>query len=228
MKPSATWFFGRISPRRLGVHVRRASRRPRDRRAPPYWARPLSRGPLEHPPTDFFCLYKPTYPKNIDGEDRSGVLPPQASVATKNLSGACSGILPEGEPITGGHVHHPGAIHDEEGVVNPRGWGYVPVAMCLISLSLSLSRVLSMARSWCIASFAIIVGSYDVSPPLLSCNGLSFPFEVILSDRVFKDLRTLDVCLACAYLLWQWDITWSTWCMFWYQLAGSVTLWTYA
>ena len=30
-------------------------------------------------------------------------------------------------------------------------------------------------------SFAIIVGSYDVSPPLLSCNGLSFPFEVILS-----------------------------------------------
>ena len=37
---------------------------------------------------------------------------------------------------------------------------------------------------------------YDVSPPLLSCNGLSFPFEVILSDCVFKDLRTLDVCLA--------------------------------
>ena len=33
-------------------------------------------------------------------------------------------------------------------------------------------------------------------PPLLSCNGFSFPFEVILSDWVFKDLRTLDVCLA--------------------------------
>ena len=32
--------------------------------------------------------------------------------------------------------------------------------------------------------------------PLLSCNELSFPFEVILSDRVFKDLRTLDVCLV--------------------------------
>ena len=45
-------------------------------------------------------------------------------------------------------------------------------------------------------SFAIIVGSYDVSPPLLSCNGLSFPFEVILSDQVFKDLRTLNVCPA--------------------------------
>ena len=45
-------------------------------------------------------------------------------------------------------------------------------------------------------SFAIIVGSYDVSPPLLSCDELSFPLEVILSDLVFNDLRTLDVCLA--------------------------------
>ena len=81
---------------------------------------PLSRGPLEHPPTDFFCLYSPTYPKNIHGEDRSGVLPPQASVATKNLSGVRSGTLPKGEPITGGHLHHPGALHDE-GVVHPRG-----------------------------------------------------------------------------------------------------------
>ena len=37
---------------------------------------------------------------------------------------------------------------------------------------------------------AIVVGSYDVSPPLLSCDELSFPLEV------FKDLRTLDVYLA--------------------------------
>ena len=110
------------------------------------------------------------------------------------------------------------AVCDEEGVVLPQGLGYVPVAMCLISLSLSCSLLCSsMARSWCIPSFAIVVGSYDVSPPLLSCNGLSFPFEVILSDWVFKDLRTLDVCLACAYLWWQWDITWSTWCMFWWS-----------
>ena len=89
-------------------------------RPPPGNALP-SRGPLEAPPTDFFFLYKPTYPKNIDTEDRSGVPPPQASVATKNLSGARSGTLPEGEPITGGHLHHPDAIHDEEGVVHPRG-----------------------------------------------------------------------------------------------------------
>ena len=88
---------------------------------PPCRARPLSRGPLEHPPTDFFRLYSPTHPKNIQGEDRSGVPPPQASVATKNLSGARSGTLLEGESITGGHLHHSGALHDEEGVVHPRG-----------------------------------------------------------------------------------------------------------
>ena len=82
---------------------------------------PLSRGPLEHPPTDFFHLYMPTYPKTIEYQDRSGVPPPQAFVATKNLSGVYSGTLPEGEPITGGHLHHPGALHDEEGVVHPRG-----------------------------------------------------------------------------------------------------------
>ena len=99
-----------------------ASTRPRERRAPlPIRRAPLSHGPLEHLPTDFFRLYKPTYPKTIEYQDRSGVPPPQASVATKNLSGARSGTPPEGETITGGHLHHPGALHDEEGVVHPRG-----------------------------------------------------------------------------------------------------------
>ena len=88
---------------------------------PPCRARPLSRGPLEHLPTDFFRLYKPTYPKNIEYQDRSGVPPPQASVATKNLSGALPGTLPEGGSFTVGYLHHPGAFHDEEGVVHPRG-----------------------------------------------------------------------------------------------------------
>ena len=90
-------------------------------RAPPEGHAPLSCGPLEHLPTDFFRLYSPMYPKNIHGEDRSGVPPPQASVATKNLSGALPGTLPEGGSFTGGHLHHPGALHDEEGVVHPRG-----------------------------------------------------------------------------------------------------------
>ena len=78
-------------------------------------------GPLVAPLTDFFCLYIPIYPKNIEYEDRSGVPPPQASLATKNLSGAYSRTLPEGESLTGGHLHHPGALHDEEGVVHPQG-----------------------------------------------------------------------------------------------------------
>ena len=32
----------------------------------PHWARPLSRGPLEAPLTDFFRLYIPIYPKTIE------------------------------------------------------------------------------------------------------------------------------------------------------------------
>ena len=66
----------------------------------------------------------PKIPINIETPEkkpRSGVPPPQASVATKNQSGPCSGTLPEEGSLTGGHLHHPGALHDEEGVVHPRG-----------------------------------------------------------------------------------------------------------
>ena len=134
--------------RRLGVDVREASRKPRGREAHPTpWARPHPRGPLVAPLTDFFRLYMSIYPKNIGEHNRSGVPPPQASVATKNQSGPCSGTLPEGGSLTGGHLHHPGDLHDQEGVIHPLGCGYVPEAMCLISLSLSLSRVLEVIRS---------------------------------------------------------------------------------
>ena len=71
------------------------------------------RGPLVAPPTDFFRLYIPIYPKTIEYKDRSGVPPLQASVATKNQSGPCSGTLPEGGSLTGGHLHHPGASQCE-------------------------------------------------------------------------------------------------------------------
>ena len=82
---------------------------------------PLPRGQPGGPPTYPLHPYIPTYPKTSRREDKLGVSPPQASVATKNHSGARSGTLLEGEPITGGHLHHPGALHDEEGVVHPRG-----------------------------------------------------------------------------------------------------------
>ena len=81
---------------------------------------PLACGPLGHPPDLFLMpkmLINTETPRN---KPRSGVPPPQASVAKKNQSGARSGTLPEGETITGGHLHHPGGLHDEEGVVHPR------------------------------------------------------------------------------------------------------------
>ena len=88
---------------------------------PAPWARPHPRGPLVAPLTDFFRLYMSIYPKNIKEHNRSGVPPAQASVATKNLSGARSGTLPEGEPITRGYLNHPDALHHEEGVVHHQG-----------------------------------------------------------------------------------------------------------
>ena len=95
--------------------------------------------------------------KKPNNKPRSGVLPPQASVATKKQSRARSGTLPEGETITCGHLHHPGGLHDKEGVVHPRGWGYVPVATCLISLSLSCSwfGTILMYRELCYYSWIL-------------------------------------------------------------------------
>ena len=106
---------------------------------------PLSCGPLVTPPTDFFRLYNPLYPKTIEDEDRSGVPPPQASVATKNLSGARFGTLPEG-----GIPHRWPSSSSRRtpwrgGSSSPSG---LRVCTCsyVFDLSLSLSRVLSMAR----------------------------------------------------------------------------------
>ena len=93
MKPLGKLFLEREQSRRLGVYVREATRKARGR-----GARPHPRGPLVAPLTDFFCLYISIYPKNIGEQNRSGVTPPQASTATKNQSGPCSGTLPEGDP----------------------------------------------------------------------------------------------------------------------------------
>ena len=122
MKPSGKLFLERKQSRGLGVHVRESTRRARGRgRAHPPGHALHPRGPLVAPLTDFFRLYMSIYPKNIREQKRSGVPPPQASVATKNQTGPCSGTLPEGGTLTCGHLHHPGALHDEEGVVHPGG-----------------------------------------------------------------------------------------------------------
>ena len=46
---------------------------------PPPCARPLPHGLPGDPPTYFFLLYIPIYPKNIREHNRSGVPPPEAS-----------------------------------------------------------------------------------------------------------------------------------------------------
>ena len=74
--------------------------------APPR-ARPLSCGALVAPPTSSLHPYISTYPKTSRTKIRSGVLPPEASVAMKNQSGPCFGTLPEGGSLTGGHLHIP-------------------------------------------------------------------------------------------------------------------------
>ena len=83
--------LGYIGIYRRKKHVRGSARRSQGR------GRALHpREPLVAPLTYFFRLYISIYPKNIENQDRSRVSLPQASVATRNLSGALSGTLPEG------------------------------------------------------------------------------------------------------------------------------------
>ena len=89
--------------------------------APTPWARPHPRGPLMAPLTDFFRLYISIYPRNTEEQNRSGILLPEASVAIENQSRPVPAPCRRGESLFGGHLHHPGALHDEEGVVHPRG-----------------------------------------------------------------------------------------------------------
>ena len=73
--------------------------------------------------------------------------------------------------------------------------------MCLISLSLSLSlsRVLEVIQSWCIGSFAIIFGSYDVSSPLYSLV-MNWVFPLKLSYRI-ESLRIWEHLMYVLHVL---------------------------
>ena len=64
---------------------------------PPYWAWPLSRGPLGRPPTYFFLLYIPTYPENIKGDDENLIPLPQPYVPARSHLGAFAGAPSEEE-----------------------------------------------------------------------------------------------------------------------------------
>ena len=87
MKPSGELFLERKQSRGLGVHVREATRKARGRGARPPPGHALHPcGALVAPLTDFFRLYISIYSKTIVEQNRSGVPPPQASVAMRNQS----------------------------------------------------------------------------------------------------------------------------------------------
>ena len=97
MKPSRTWFSQQTWSRRLGVGVKKQSRRPGGR------GRALHpRGPLVALPTYFFLLYKSTYPANIQEHHENLIPLPQPSVPKRSHLGAFSGAPPEGALITEG------------------------------------------------------------------------------------------------------------------------------
>ena len=103
MKPSGTWFSQQTWSRRLGVCIKKRSRRARGKgaRLPP-WARLHPRGPLVAPPMYFFLLYISTYPPNIQEHHENLIPQPQPSVPERSHLGAFSGAPPEGELITEG------------------------------------------------------------------------------------------------------------------------------
>ena len=77
MKPSGAIFLEQTQSRRLGVDVKKQSRKPRGRgRAVGGWACHLPPGPLVAPLTDFLRLYISTYPKNIQGANETQFPPP--------------------------------------------------------------------------------------------------------------------------------------------------------
>ena len=82
---------------------------------------PLPHGAPVAPLTYFLHPYILTYPKTSRTNNRSGVPPPEASVATESQSRPVPAPCRRGQSFFGGHLHHPDALHDEEGVVLPRG-----------------------------------------------------------------------------------------------------------
>ena len=91
------FFLEQTQPRRLGVDVKEAARRPRGRAA-----RPHSRGPLAAPLTYFFRLYILLYPENIQGSHETTFPPPQPSVPVRSHLGTFFSDLSKGDSITEG------------------------------------------------------------------------------------------------------------------------------
>ena len=71
----------------------------------PLLGAPLSRGPLERPPTYFFLLYISTDPENIQEHHEKLFPPPQPSVSARFHLGAF-----------GGRIYHEGPLHHLQGL----------------------------------------------------------------------------------------------------------------
>ena len=102
-KTSVMIFLYQKTPRRLGVQVRRAKRRPQGWRARPgSRAAPRPYGPLVDPLTQIFLLYILLYPKKIQESHETTFPLPQPSVPVISHLGAFSGAPPEGASIMDG------------------------------------------------------------------------------------------------------------------------------
>ena len=86
---------------------------------------PLGSPPTSGPPRRPPCLVpdakNPYKYRNPRKETKIGSSAPQASLATENQSSLVPASCRRGESLSGGHLHHPGALHDKEGLVHPRG-----------------------------------------------------------------------------------------------------------
>jgi len=97
MKPSGELFLEQTQSRRLGVDVKKKTRKPRRREA-----RPHPHGPIVAPLTDFLRLYILAYPENIEERHETLFTLPQPSVPVRSHLGAFSDAPLEGESITEG------------------------------------------------------------------------------------------------------------------------------
>ena len=92
MKPSGELFLEQTQSRRLGVDVKKQTRKPRGRRARPRGGgrAPHPCGSLVAPLTDFLRLYILLYPENIQEHHETLFPPSQPSIPVRSYLGAFS------------------------------------------------------------------------------------------------------------------------------------------
>ena len=101
MKPSGEVIFGRKATRETWSACQESNEGGTRQGARPPPGRTLHpRGPLVAPLTYFFHLYISIYPKTTVEHNRSGVPPPEASVATENQSRPVPAPCRRGEPLS--------------------------------------------------------------------------------------------------------------------------------